>query len=408
MRTNVVLALGLFMPILLGGCGKDSSEETTATASSAVTIQPQVLRIAATNSALTSALSLTPGSSLASTETFSTDVTITSLKYPIASISLSDPPVTSGTVTATASGNTNFNVYECSKTTAADCMVDLNGTALQNLVTSTVGKQAKVGTFTQININMCPGTTTAADTYFLVKAQVTINGVVYYSNATSGLSATGPAEEVKIINAGGCSSVSFLGSPLVIGESDVTVPEEVTKATSTENGTTTTKTPEGGKLKGNIDLRLYFDLAHAVYGSSGSTNTGSGIPSNNCFGSAGTTPYICVNFPKVIGTLDSTTPTLTRMLVNGYTIFGFYFGGSTVPFGAYQRAYYNQTFTDSIPETLMAADFEKVQKNTDGTFKVRTMNDGRYYYFDTFKFETHTSTYNRTGTTTAYTATKMD
>lgn len=392
--------------VFLASCGKKTDDEPAATTSS-VTILPQMLRIAANNTTLVGTNWALTGTNLSSTETYSTDVTIKSLKYPIASIGLSDPPVTNGTVTATASGSNSFNVYECTSTTVAGCMVDLTGTALQNLITSTVGVTAKIGTFTQINIGMCPGTTVAAETYFLVTAEVNINGVMHYTNATTGLSTTGPAAETKITNAGGCTSGSYLGSPLVIGASDVTVPDEVTAVSSTEGGTTTTKTPDGGKLKGNLDLRLYFDLANAVYGSGGSSNTASGVPSNNCFGSSGTTPYICVNFPKIIGTLDSTTPTLVRMLMNSYTIYGFYFGSSAIPFGAYQRVYYNTTFTGTMPDTLLGPDFAKVEKNADGTFKVRTLNDDRYYYFDTFQFATHTGTYNKSGTTTAYTATKL-
>lgn len=401
-----LLATSVLMPALLVNCGK-SSEETSASSSSSVTIQPQMLRVDATNATTLTGILGLDGANLADVETYSSDVTITSLKYPIASIGLSDPPVLSGSVTSTASGNTNFNVYECTATTVAGCMVDLKGTALQNLIKSTVGVQAKMGSFTQINVSMCPGTTVAADTYFLVTGEVTISGVKYYTNTTSGLSATGPAQEVKVTNGGGCSSVSYLASALVIGESDVTVSDDVTKASSSEGGTTTEKKPDGGKLKGNIDLRLYFDLANAAYGSGGTSNAGAAKPSNNCFGASAQAPYICVNFPKIIGTLDSTTPTITRMLINSYTIFGFYTGGSTVPFGAYQRVYYNQTFTGTMPETLLGPDFTKAEKNADGTFKIRTMNDGRYFYFDTFKFETHTSTFNKTGTTTAYTATKL-
>ena len=158
MITKANVSIGILTLFTMIGCGKKKSDDSSA----GITILPQMLRIAATNAKLVEDGQPKIGL-VATTETFSTDVTISSLKYPISSISLSDVP-TSGTVTATATGNTNFNVYECTGTTAADCMVDLNGTALQNLVKSTVGMPAKIGTFTQININMCPGTTTAAAT----------------------------------------------------------------------------------------------------------------------------------------------------------------------------------------------------------------------------------------------------
>ena len=406
---NLLTSSLVLCTALTTSCGKKDDDPPAATTST-VTILPQMLRISASNT--TSLVGETglalDGLVLNSTETFSHTVTLTSLKYPVASISLSDVPITSGTVTASATGTTSFNVYECATQTLAGCMVELTGTELQNLIKPTAGVQAKIGTFTQASINLCPTGTVASDTYFLVTGTAVINGVTYYTNATSGLSATAPAQEVKITNAGGCSSLSYLNSPLVIGANDVTVGDDVASASSTEGTTTTTKKPEGGKLKGNLDLRLYFDLANAAYASGGSSNTATSKPSNNCFGSSGSTPYICVNFPKIIGTLDSAAPTLTKLIVDSYTIFGFYFGSSELPFGAYQRSYYNTTFTGNIPENLLGPDFQKFEKNADGTFKVRTYNvDGRYYYFDKFRFATHTGTFSKNGTDTAYTATKL-
>jgi hypothetical protein len=68
---------------------------------------------------------------------------------------------------------------------------------------------------------------------------------------------------------------------------------------------------------------------------------------------------------------------------------------------------FNGDYTGVDKTTLMAADFEQFTKNSDGTFKVRTMNDGRYLYFDNYKFSTHNGTYSKTGTDTAYTAVKL-
>jgi hypothetical protein len=170
-----------------------------------------------------------------------------------------------------------------------------------------------------------------------------MNSTLYYTNTAAGLSTTGPAEAVKILNGGGCSSLSYLNSPLVIGASNITVnPDLVSEATSTdENGVETAVTPTEGKFKGTLDLRLYFDLENAAYASDGSSNSAAYAPSGkDCFGSTVSAPSICANFPKIIGTLDSTTPTIVRMQMNTHTLFGFYFGGSEIPFGAYQRVYF--------------------------------------------------------------------
>ncbi len=406
MQLIVVTSLCLML-----GCSKKEKDKDSSSASgnSKVTINPQILRIGEESfrQSLDSEASQRSARTLLGGDLYTTDVAISSLKYPIASIYLTNDAIPEGQ-TATAGGNLSFDVYTCAGAKVEDCLVDLNGEALKNLLTTTA-VSAKVGSFTRISINMCPKDLAAANTYFLLKASVTIGGTKYYTNATTGLSATGPEEEVKILNGGGCTSQSYLPNPLVIGENDVTVdPALVKAATSTEAGASVAKAPTTeGKLTGNLDLRLYFDLLHAAYATDGSSNPMSQLGTTGCAGTDGQSPSICVNFPKIMSPLDSAAPSIKRIKIDSNTIFGFYFASSDTPFGAYQRVFFNGDLTGVNMDTLLGPDFAKITKNDDGTFKVRTLNDGRYYNFDSFKFETHAGSFDKTGVSTAYTATLL-
>jgi hypothetical protein len=400
----------LLMPVLAGSlsilsfsCGK-SDDKAAKQAENAVSMKLNLMRLegAATQALRTAA---TKANLTQDSEFLTTSVKIESLKYPIANVVVSnaDPQVN-----GSASGNLNFEAYKCSATTVEGCLVDLAaGDALSNLLGDLTGVTVGVGTYTAVSVGMCPEGVTAADTYFKLKAETVIAGTTYYTNATSGLSATGPAEEIQIKNGGGCSSSSFLASPLVITADGIEVPEDAV-VLDEEGKQVPPAEITNGIYKGTLAMRLYFDLEHAAYASGGTSNSGAGAPTNGCFGPAAQTPYVCVNFPKVIGTIDGTTPTVTRMLLNDHTIWGFYQGGGDVPFGAYQRVYHKgDVYTGSLPETFMSADFKAFTKNSNGTLKVETYNDGRTMSVSEFKLEDHTGTIERSGKEEPYTAVKM-
>jgi hypothetical protein len=285
-------------------------------------------------------------------------------------------------------------------------MVDIAGDALKNLLDTTEGMPAKVGTFTKVVINNCPTDTVAGDNYFQFTGQATINSVVYYTNATSGLSTTPPAEEVKVTGLPGCSSGSYLPEALEITADGLEVPEDTSVEPVDDEGEALEEVTEG-TLKGNIPVKVYFDIANAAYASGGTSSTASNSMGQGCAGTTPQLPHICLNFPKIIGTVDSAEPTVSRMLMSGHTIWGFYTGSSETPFGAYQRLYYDGSVYTTFPENFMGPDFKKIEKNADGTFKVRTYDDGRYLNADEFQFADHSGTFDWAGTDTAYTAVKL-
>lgn len=388
--------LAAILTLVSVGCGKKDEDSDELPPDSAVQLSPSLLRVSSTTT------SLIPKRNFhmltADSEYLTTDVNILSFKYPIASISISESDGTT-----TASGANSFAAYTCDKTTVDGCMVELTGNALENLLVNAKGVTAKVGTFNAVSIGMCPEGVNASDTYFTLKAEVMISGVQYYTHATSGLSIDGPAVDIKIPNKGGCGSVSYLPDPLVITADGLEPHKDVTM-TATEPVDTTT-----GKIKGDVKVNLYFDLTQAALASGGITNTGAGVPTNNCLAESAQKPYICVNFPKVIGTLDSKSPTVTRMVLNNDTIWAFYKGTSAVPFGAYQRSYRDaKIYTGAVETTFMGPDFKKPVLNTDGTYTIETYNDGRYMKASAFKLENHSGKIDKTGTMVDYTAVKLN
>lgn len=394
-----VVALGLF-----SGCKKKEDEESTTKATeSEVKFIPNLLRLDVSNATDVFMRQLAQTAHLDTTQTLSMDVKVLSLKYPIASVGLNNADPEGGT---TASGNLSIGVYTCPESTVEGCLVELTGDALTNLLTNAQGATANVGTYTAISISMCPEGVAAGDAYFKLTAEATISGVKYYSNKDLGLSTTGPAEEISLPNGGGCGSNNFLAEPLVVTSEGLEVPED-SEVVAQDDAGAELEPVTSGTIKGNIPIRLYFDLANAAYASSGSTNPGDGKPSNNCYGSSGQTPYICLNFPQVVGTVDSKDPTVTRMLLNDHTIWGFYQGAGETPFGIYQRVYYTgNVYTGALPTNFIGPGFKKPIKVGD-TLSFDSYNDGRYFKVTDFKLVDHAGSFDWTGVTTNYTAVKI-
>jgi hypothetical protein len=186
----------------------------------------------------------------------------------------------------------------------------------------------------------------------------------------------------------------------------------VQKERSVEEGESSEEPATTGELKQQLDLKLYFDLANAVVAIGPSTETNaqdSRSDGDFCKG-AGTheNASICINFPEIIGTVDSGTPTLTRMLINGSTIWGFYSNSEGIPFGAYQRSYYNG-FYSAEPEFLIGSMFERFQVNSDGSVSFQQYDDGqnRHLKVLNFKLSDHSGTMTKAGTSLDYTAVKL-
>lgn len=393
-----ILSLALGSLVFSNACSKKKDDDKESTK---VTVQPQLLRVDAVNyTGLRGRLNL---DALGATKT--TDVTIKSLKYPIGSISLSGEPPAGQT--ASASGSDSMPIYECSGADNDSCLVELTGDALTNLLANAPALEGKVGTYTQINISPCYQGGTSTDVRVKLTAEAIIGGVPYYTNASTGLSTTGPAEEVIFAPNGGCGSVRYLTKDLVISEDSFVAKERaVDESTAAEESTTS------GELKTKLDLKLYFDLANAVIANGPSTATNASVASSDgdfCKGSGTQVDAsVCINFPEIVATIDSGDPTLTRMLINDSTIWGFYSNSDGVPFGAYQRSYFNG-FYSTDPEFLVGPMFERFQVNTDGSVSFQQYDDGqnRSIKVLNFKLSDHTGTMTKGSTTLDYTAEKL-
>lgn len=389
---------GLYL--FANACSKKEEEDKEK---SSIVIQPQLLRVQVDNYA---GLRSTPSRLIADGATKTTDVTITSLKYPIASISLSGEAPEGQT--ASASGNDAMPIYECTGTDNESCLVELTGDALTNLLSNAPTLEAKVGTYSQVNISPCFQGGTSSDVRVKLTAQATIDGTVYYTNATTGLSTTGPAEEVVFSPNGGCGTVRFLTKDIVISEESF-----VTKERSLEDEDGEEEPTTSGELKEQLNVKLYFDLANAVIASGPSTASNAANETSDsdfCKG-AGTRSdaYVCINFPEIVGTVDSGDPTLTRMLINSNTIWGFYSNSDGVPFGAYQRSYYNG-FYATEPEFLVGSMFERFQVNDDESISFQQYDDGqdRHLKVLNFTLTDHSGTMTRGSSQTLdYTAVKL-
>lgn len=369
-----------------------------------VILKTELLRIEASNyAALTQKGTGLTGIGASKT----TDVSIKSLKYPIGSISLSGEPPAGQT--SSASGDNAMSVYECSGTSNDACLVELTGSALTNLLAEAPTIKARVGTYSQINIGPCFQGGVSEDVRVKLTAEATIDGVLYYTNATTGLSPTGPAEEVTFSPRSGCGTVKYLTKDLVIGEKDFKAVERPVSEEESLGDETT------GELSEELNLKLYFDLANAVIAAGPSTDPQAAnelANSDFCKGqTTRATPFICINFPEIIGTVDAGTPTLTRMLINSSTIWGFYSSSEGVPFGAYQRAYYNGFYSSaSEPQFLVGSMFQRFQVHGDGTVSFSQYDDGqnRHLGVSHFKLADHTGTMTRgVSETLNYTAEKL-
>ncbi len=407
-KKNSLLQIGIVSSTFLtiASCGHKKSAATTEASAPSVSVSLQ--RIAAANKTGLSLvrnfgaspfLAIQPPINLMDTEIVTNNVTISSLKFPISRISISDQSRVSN---STASGNHSFDVYECSGATPDNCLVDLTGDALTNLLKNATPLKASEGTFSSIRIDACNSSNQSPTLKLTATAELKTNPTdttttTYYTNAVNGLSATGPAEEVTIPTFCGGASF-FLLKDLVIGSGKFTT---AIPSTSASAGASTSPTPAATPtpapiLTDTIPLQLYFDIANVATASGGTSNSGAGKPSNGCFGVDSQHPYICLNFPDVVATVDTTVPTVKRFLVQDTgtspifqpMIFGLYFGSdTTVPFGMYSRPYYDGGNRPTT-ETLIGAAFSPFSKNADETINITTITN--WMTIEGFKLATHT------------------
>jgi hypothetical protein len=166
-------------------------------------------------------------------------------------------------------------------------MVDLTkSSALQNLLYGSGQSSVQVSDtkdYEGVAVELChEHASENASGYFtfMVKASVQLNGTTYYTNQATGVSATGPAEEVAIkSNYGGCGVTSALAQSVTLGPDT------------------------------SVNLVLYGDPTGAVYGTTAA-------PTNNASCVTNGSVYICSDFVSNYGTVDTAAPKIERYRVD--------------------------------------------------------------------------------------------
>lgn len=231
-------------------------------------------------------------------------------------------------------------LYACPAPTAAGCLVELNGPALQNLL-GTAPVAVKVGTYDRVAIDYCKEGASSEYRLFATATAI-IGGATYYTRAAGTLGTTGPAEPVFIDHTG-CTSEYPISPPLVIADSLVAI----------------------------LELRLYFDMfniATAVLPSPqanlifvGGPCTARPVPS---------TPFVCVSSAVPVAVVGTTPPVREYYRVNGGVTFGLVFDATTdLWYGGYLRRF----MVEDQPWTLnIGADgfFASLTSNGDGSYRL--------------------------------------
>jgi hypothetical protein len=317
--------------ILAVGCGSEDKKKVKVTTQ---------LRSAGTTS-FSLGSNLDAGSlTAATTAAFlgNSSVTVESFELPIGRINLTAGDNGSGYAEASP------NFYACSGSTNEECMVDIVNTKIDDLLKANSGEQEIIfessKTYTGTAIEICadgkggPGTTFTAK----LKASGVLGADTYYTNATTGVSTTGPAEAISItMSCGGLNT-------------DLVAPVTVT--------------PES-----TVSLVFWADPAGSVL----LTNNGL-LVNSNCFKKTATDITFCAEKPAVFGTAVAGAATAERyqMNVTSDTAYGDIIAtvisdSAGTPFGASLKQIYTNT-----------ADEKKTMHAPLFTLGGVTLADGKY------------------------------
>lgn len=270
------------------------------------------------------------------------DVSVSSLLIPITGVDLRGP-------------GDSAPLFTCTPGPGEDCLVDLAGPALQNLLASS-DMTVSPGTYDEVAVGYCSSPTQEVWDA-LMTAQAQFDGTTYYSRTGLGLDDAGPAEPVAM-PIHGCGSGFPIEPPLIV-----------------DADTETT-----------VVLRLYFDIRDIAY-------AGSESPANISYTCSpvtdpAVTPYICAAYPTVVATYDGLLPIVERYRINSSATIGLNFQAST---GAFIEAYVRRYFTPGVewnPGFTPDAFFFTFIDNGDGTYRLER-DDAT---FPAFRRETHSGT----------------
>ena len=363
----------LIFSIVAIGCGKE--EKSSGKVGAKVRSTGDDLSLLLTSKAFEGV----PGLNLQSGNIENSDVTLDYYKVPVSRVNL----VTG--LSGSGYGTASPNLYSCAAATDAECLVNLaDKSAVDNLL-KTAGKAEVVkaeaegadkteipdATYNGTAIEFCheSGSFSA-----VIKASVTIGATTYFTNAASGVSTSGPSEEIKVpVTNIGCGMTTPLFEPLTIS-------------------------PES-----EVNVVLYTDPAGAVTGKSYK-------PSN--IGCAGTTNTICTDAVGVFSTVDDAAPKIERYSLDlgegkAKGLLTLILNSTNQVFGVSTRSIYENSTAETI---LGPQSFTQVVNNADGSIDLKIWDNSNLADFIVgFKRSNHSGSfkYNSASAAVAYTATKL-
>lgn len=330
------LVLGILAASMLisTGCEKKKDKATATAKMRSSGMEPGLLQVEPTE-----------GAGLVAGILANSDVEITSLKVPITRINLVSD------LKGTGYNKTSPNFYTCSGATSDDCLVELTNSDLDNLLSNTGTGEITVDsdqTYDGAAVEFCPdGAGGEGNSYNIkITASVTLGGTLYYTNAASGLSTTGPAEETTIV--AGCHGFT---TPL---------PQAVTLG------------PDKA-----VNLVLWADPNGMISGTTDKQQINA-----DCTGEQ--TAAICAGFTSIFVTVDDAKPTIERFRFDVTTtstdgpyasmLMTVLFNSSDAPIGAtLQQVFQNRAEARSMHNPFYS--FSRLEKNSDGTLTFKYYAD---------------------------------
>ncbi|HUP51808.1 MAG TPA: hypothetical protein VM198_04995 [Longimicrobiales bacterium] len=356
MNDRTLLFLRRILPavllVLLPGCGILGLD-------SDVKVRAELVRLPGESATAPVGLARAP-SAAPPAEGVTSDVTVTSLRIPITLVELRGP------------GGAGIVLYRCDPGPGEDCLVDLTGPALQNLITTTE-VEASTGTYNEVAVGYCGAVAGIVGWNAQMSAQARFDGTTYYTRVGAGLDDTGP-EEPLALPVHGCGSGFPIRPELVLTEDMVET----------------------------VVLRLYFDIRDIAYAAVGQPHL-HGI-SCNAVTDPASSPFVCSAYPTVVALYDGLVPTVERYRINGSSTIGLNFEASS---GTFVEAYVRRYFTPGEawnPGFTPDGFFQTLTPNGDGSYRLERSDVS----FPSFRRETHSGTMQTTDLgPVAYTAVRL-
>jgi hypothetical protein len=295
-------------------------------------------------------------------------------KVPIGTIALTQNLGAEGGFTGTSP-----MFYTCPSTDESECLVDLADDSLDTLLEGDASVEFETGgaTYNGVTVQHCMDYEIGDTFDAIVKGTVTLGAVEYFTNAETGLSTTGPAEDAAI-------PMKCMGSDSYLLET-VTVAEDST-----------------------VNLVLYAEPNGAVFATDNKT-----LANSNC---AGDDVAICSNNINVFGTVDDADPTIERYLLatEGYSdaIMTLLVNSDDEVFGASMSEF----FVNATEERLLGTptmNFSGIEEVSSGKYDISYgTGDGEdIAVISNFERKAHSGTFNAIEALSeeaAYTATVLE